>query len=67
MTDIVITHLEVVECGDEGIHALIHRRLEPTGVFNVASGVVVREDDYALDLVVYRVSFDPWYWTGRQV
>ena len=68
MTDIVITHQEIVDCAsNEDMLIYIARRLEPTGVFNVASGVLAREDNPMLNVFVYRVSFDPWYWTGRRV
>ena len=64
MNKIVITHTEIVDCDNP--EQLILGRLTPTGALNVASGVIVREDDPMLDVFAYRVSFDPWYWTGRQ-
>ena len=64
MNPIVITHTEIVDCDNP--EQLILGRLIPTGVFNVVSGVIAQEDDPMLDISVYRVFFDPWYWTGRQ-
>ena len=64
-----VTSLEKMANSPEQLQLLVIHKLKSlvrrSGSVHVASGTFIKEQRFDVDGEVWRVVFDPWYWTGR--